>query len=147
MAETPRMVVGITGASGIVYGIRILEILRELKVESHLIVSKAGELTRAHETDYSAEQVRGLADYYYPNGDLAAPIASGSFRTMGGIIAPPVPAFYSNPTTIEDLVDHTVGRALDLFGLDANNFPRWGRELGTHAAGSPRLRDSPPVQL
>lgn len=195
MAEKPRMVVGITGASGIVYGIRMLEVLRQLNVESHLVVSKAGELTRAHETEYSAEQLRGLADYYYPNGDLAAPIASGSFRTMGmivapcsvrtladiahgitgsllpraadvvlkerrrlvllvretplhaghiksmaavtemgGIIAPPVPAFYSQPNSLEDLVDHTVGRALDLFDLDAGNFPRWGRELATEAA-------------
>lgn len=190
MAERQRMIVGITGASGIVYGVRTLEVLRQLNVESHLVVSKAGEMTRAHETDYSAEQLRSLADYYYPNGDLAAPIASGSFRTMGmivapcsvrtladiahgitgsllpraadvalkerrrlvllvretplhaghiksmaavtemgGIIAPPVPAFYSKPTSLEDLVDHTVGRALDLFDLDANNFPRWGREL------------------
>lgn len=190
MAERERMVVGITGASGIVYGVRVLETLRQLNVETHLIVSKAGELTRAHETEYTAEQLRGLADYYYPNGDLAAPIASGSFRTMGmivvpcsmrsladiahgttstllpraadvvlkerrrlvlmaretplhaghlksmlavtemgGIIAPPVPAFYANPTSLQDIVDHSVGRALDLFGLDAGNFPRWGREL------------------
>ncbi len=190
MTQTERMVVGITGASGIVYGIRTLETLRELGIETHLVVSKAGELTRSHETAYTAEQLRSLADFYYPNGDLAAPIASGSFRTMGmivvpcsvrtlsdighgvtgsllpraadvvlkerrrlvmlvretplhaghiksmlavtemgGIIAPPVPAFYTRPQSLEDIVDHTVGRALDLFGLDAGNFPRWGREL------------------
>lgn len=190
MNERRRMVVGITGASGIMYGIRLLETLRTLNIESHLVVSNAGELTRKHETDYTSEEMRSLADYYYANGDLASPIASGSFRTMGmivapcsvrtladiahgvtgsllpraadvvlkerrrlvlmvretplhaghiksmlavtemgGVIAPPVPALYTRPESIQDLIDHSVGRALDLFDLDAGNFPRWGREL------------------
>ncbi|WP_338147676.1 UbiX family flavin prenyltransferase [Neoroseomonas terrae] len=181
------MVVGITGATGIVYGVRVLKALRQLEIESHLIVSKAGEMTRAYETDMSAEQLRSLADVVYSPNDIAAPISSGSFRTMGmivapcsvrsmsdiahgvtsglisraadvclkerrrlvlllretplhaghlksmlavtemgGIIAPPVPAFYSRPQSLDDLVTHTVGRVLDLFDLDIKAFPRWG---------------------
>lgn len=189
MAATQRMIVGISGASGIVYGVRLLAVLRQLGIESHLVVTRAGELTRSHETDLSAVQLRELADHYHANTDLAAPIASGSYQTMGmivapcsirslseiatgvtsslltraadvalkerrrlvllvretplhaghlksmlavtqmgGIIAPPVPAFYTKPAGLDDIIDHTVGRALDLFGLDANNFPRWGHE-------------------
>ncbi len=184
-----RMVVGITGATGIVYGVRVLRALRELEIESHLVVSKAGEMTRAYETDMSAEELRGLADVVYSPGDIAAPISSGSFRTMGmivapcsvrtmsdiangvtsglisraadvclkerrrlvlllretplhaghlksmlavtemgGIIAPPVPAFYSRPQSLDDMVTHTIGRVLDLFDLDLQAFPRWGEE-------------------
>lgn len=194
-AKPQRMIVGISGASGTVYGIRLLEVLRQLGIESHLIVSRAGELTRSHETSLSAVQLRQLADHYHPSGDLTAPIASGSFPTMGmivapcsirtlsdiatgctdgllsraadvvlkerrrlvllvretplhaghlksmlavtemgGIIAPPVPAFYTRPTGLGDVVNHTVGRALDLFGLDADNFPRWGPELASTSA-------------
>jgi len=190
MGNAPRrMVVGITGATGIVYGVRLLKALRELKIESHLIVSKAGEMTRAYETDMSSEELRSLADVIYSPSDIAAPISSGSFRTMGmivapcsvrsmsdiahgvtsglisraadvclkerrrlvlmlretplhaghlksmlavtemgGIIAPPVPAFYSRPQSLDDMVTHTIGRVLDLFDLDLNAFPRWGEE-------------------
>ncbi len=191
-----RMIVGITGATEIVYGIRLLQILRAIQIETHLIVSKAGELTRAHETRLTAGQLRGLADYRYPIDDVAAPLASGSFRTMGmivapctvrtlseiatgvtsnlltrsadvtlkerrrlvlmvrefplhsghlksmlavsemgGVIAPPVPAFYTHPRTIGDLVDQTIGRALDLFDLNIETFPRWGDHIGLLRAG------------
>lgn len=186
-----RMVVGITGATGIVYGVRLLQALRELEIESHLVVSKPGERTRAHETDMTADDLRSLADVVYAPGDIGAPISSGSFRTMGmivapcsirsmseiahgvtaglisraadvclkerrrlvlmvretplhaghlrsmltitemgGIIAPPVPAFYSRPQYLDDMVTHTIGRVLDLFDLDLTSFPRWGEEGG-----------------
>ncbi len=180
------MIVGITGATGIVYGVRVLEALRAMNVETHLIVSKPGEMTRAYETDLSAKDLRGLADYVYAPGDIAAPIASGSFRVMGmivapcsvhtlsevaigsagtlmaraadvvlkerrrlvlmvretplhaahlknmlavtqmgGIIFPPVPAFYTRPESVDDIVRQSVGRALDLFDFDTGDFPRW----------------------
>jgi 4-hydroxy-3-polyprenylbenzoate decarboxylase len=189
------MVVGITGATGIVYGIRLLKALRQLEIESHLVVSKAGEMTRAYETDLTSEELRGLADVVYSPNDIAAPISSGSFRTMGmivapcsvrsmsdiahgvtsglisraadvclkerrrlvlmlretplhaghlksmlavtemgGIIAPPVPAFYSRPQSLEDMVTHTIGRVLDLFDLDLQAFPRWGEETPSEDA-------------
>jgi 4-hydroxy-3-polyprenylbenzoate decarboxylase len=183
------MVVGITGATGIVYGVRLLKALRELGIESHLIVSKAGEMTRVYETDLTSEELRGLADVVYSPSDIAAPISSGSFRTMGmivspcsvrtmsdiahgvtsglisraadvtlkerrrlvlmlretplhaghlksmlaiteigGIIAPPVPAFYARPQSLDDMVTHTIGRVLDLYDLDLSAFPRWGEQ-------------------
>ena len=189
MAESPpvrRMIVGITGASGTIYGVRALEALRALKIESHLVVSKAADQTRALETDLSAAKLRALADKVYAPGDIAAAISSGSFQTMGMIVAPcsvrtlseiasgvtsslvsraadvclkerrrlvllfretplhaghlksmlavtemggivalPVPAFYARPRTIDDIVTHSVSRALDLFGLDTKSFPRW----------------------
>ncbi len=182
-----RMVVGITGATGIVYGIRLLEVLRMLDVETHLVVSKAGDMTRAHETEMSAADLRRLASRHYGIGEIGAALASGSFRSMGmiiapctirtlsevatgvtdnlltraadvtlkerrrlvllvrefplhaghlrsmlavtemgGIVAPPVPAFYTRPKTIGELVDQTIGRVLDLFSLDTGTFPRWG---------------------
>jgi flavin prenyltransferase len=181
-----RMIVGITGASGTVYGIRVLEMLRSMKIESHLVISKAGDQTRSLETDLSAAALRALADKVYAPGDIGAAISSGSFQTMGMIIAPcsvrtlseiatgvttslvaraadvclkerrrvvlmfretplhaghiksmlavtemgavvamPVPAFYARPRTVDDIVIHSVSRALDLFGLDAKAFPRW----------------------
>jgi 4-hydroxy-3-polyprenylbenzoate decarboxylase len=192
------MVVGITGATGIVYGVRLLKALRQLGIESHLVVSKAGEMTRAYETDMSSEELRGLADVVYSPSDIAAPISSGSFRTMGmivapcsvrtmsdiahgvtsglisraadvvlkerrrlvlmlretplhaghlksmlaitemgGIIAPPVPAFYARPQSLDEMVTHTIGRVLDLYDLDLNAFPRWGEEDQASVAGAP----------
>src|SRR4051794_24762227 len=83
-----RIIVGITGATGTIYGIRLLERLRELGVETHLVVSKAGELTRAHETDLSSAELCGLAAVAYACNDIAAAISSGSFRTMGMVVAP-----------------------------------------------------------
>lgn len=201
MGNAPRrMVVGITGATGIVYGVRLLKALRELQVESHLVVSKAGEMTRAYESDLSSEELRGLADVVYSPNDIAAPISSGSFRTMGmivapcsvrsmsdiahgvtsglisraadvclkerrrlvlllretplhaghlksmlavtemgGIIAPPVPAFYLRPQTLDDMVAHTIGRVLDLFDLDLNAYPRWGEKSEASKNGSTSL--------
>jgi flavin prenyltransferase len=181
-----RLIVGISGATGIVYGIRLLEALREARIESHLVVTKAADLTRSYETNLSSQELRDLADVVYPIGDVGAAIASGSFRTMGmivapcsvktmselangittnlltragdvvlkerrrlvlllrespltgihirnmltltesgAIIAPPVPAFYACPRTLDDMVRHTIGRALDLFDIDTG-IPRWG---------------------
>jgi flavin prenyltransferase len=175
----PGLVIGISGATGVVYGVRALELLREAGVPTHLVVSRAGGMTRAHESELSAQRLRDLADVYHPIGDLGASIASGSFRTLGmlvapctvntlaeiangisgnrltraadvtlkerrplvlmvretpltaihlrnmqhvteagGIIAPPVPAFYTAPSSLDDVVTQSVARALDLFGLD-----------------------------
>ncbi|MCW2676466.1 MAG: aromatic acid decarboxylase [Modestobacter sp.] len=182
----PRLVVGISGASGAVYGLRVLELLRDSPVETHLVVSKAGRTTLAHETDVTAADLERLADVVHPNHDIGASIASGSFRTLGmvvapcsvksmseiaagttsslltraadvvlkerrrlvlmvretplhrnhlrtmaqlselgAIIAPPVPAFYTLPRSLQDVVDHTVGRVLDLFDLDVGAAHRW----------------------
>lgn len=191
MHNTSRLIIGISGASGVRYGVRMLETLRELPVESHLVLSKAAELTLAYETDLKVAEVTALADVTYPVGDLGAAISSGSFQTlgmvvapcsvrsmseiasgvtsnlltraadvvlkerrrlvlmlretplhtghlrsmlslseMGAVIAPPVPGFYANPETIDEMVDHTVGRVLDLFGLDSGKVQRWGEETG-----------------
>ncbi|MFS2010451.1 UbiX family flavin prenyltransferase [Azospirillum sp. CT11-132] len=183
----PRLVVGISGASGVIYGIRMLQTLRRIGVESHLVVSRSAEVTLAHETNMKVAELRALADVSYAAADIGAAVSSGSFRTlgmvvapcsvrtmseiasgvtstlltraadvalkerrrlvlmvretplhlghlrtmtalaeMGAVIAPPVPAFYAKPQSIDDLVDHSVGRVLDLFGLDAGNLRRWG---------------------
>lgn len=191
MASPSRLVVGITGASGAVYGIRLLQALRTLEVESHLVVSKSAEMTIAYETDWRVADVKALADVCHPVQDVGAAISSGSFRTlgmvvapcsvrsmseiatgvtsnlltraadvvlkerrrlvlmvretpfhaghlrtmlslaeMGAIVAPPLPAFYAKPESIEALVDHSVGRVLDLFGLDTGAVRRWGETSG-----------------
>ena len=183
----PRLVVGISGASGAIYGVRLLEILRRLPVESHLAITRAAEVAVAHETGRKIAEVKALADVCHRIDDLAAPPSSGSFRamgmvvapcsvrtvaeiaaglggnlltraadvalkerrplalmvretplhavhlenmarlaTLGATIAPPVPAFYARPETLEEMVDHTLGRVLDLFGLDAGGVRRWG---------------------
>jgi 4-hydroxy-3-polyprenylbenzoate decarboxylase len=190
MANPQRLIVGISGASGIIYGVRLLELLRGTNVETHLVVSRAGHLTRAQESSLTRKQLRELAKVHYPNSDLAAPIASGSFRTMGmvilpcsvrtlaeiatgvtsslltraadvvlkerrrlvlvfretplhaghiknmlavteagGIVMPPVPAFYALPQSIEEMVTHTVCRVLDLFEIDLGKLPRWGENI------------------
>jgi len=184
--QRPRLIVGISGATGIVYGIRLLQIARTLELETHLVVTKAGERTLAYETDLSIQEIRSMADYIYSDADIGAAIASGSFPTIGMVVAPcsvhslaeisrcttdglltraadvclkerrrlvllfreaplhaghirsmaaatengaivfpPVPAFYTRPNTVADIVDHTVGRVLDLFGLDAGLVHRW----------------------
>ena len=181
-----RLIVGITGASGSIYGIRLLERLRALDVETHLILSRWGARTLVHETSYSVEQVQQLATHAYASTDQGAPVSSGSFVTlgmiilpcsmktlaqiatgvgdslvpraadvvlkerrrlvlgvreaplheihlenmlhlsrMGVIISPPVPAFYNHPKSVDDIVDHTVTRMLDLFGLHTDVTPRW----------------------
>lgn len=182
-----RLIIGITGASGIIYGIRLLEVLKKLPIETHLVVTKAGQLTRSYESDLSLTQLKALADVYHANTNIAASIASGSFKTMGmiiapcsmnslaeiahgvssqlltraadvvlkerrrlvlipreaplhlghlknmsavtemgGIIYPPVPAFYQKPESLADMVDETVGRILDLFDLDHDLSKPWG---------------------
>lgn len=181
-----RLVVGLSGASGVVYGVRLLEILREISVEAHLVVSKAAELTLSYETELKSSDLTALAHIRYPVGDVGASISSGSFKTlgmivapcsvrtmseiasgvttslltraadvtlkerrplvlmvretplhlghlrtmaqlaeMGAIIYPPAPGFYAAPETVADIVDQSVGRALDLFGLDAPITKRW----------------------
>jgi 4-hydroxy-3-polyprenylbenzoate decarboxylase len=184
-----RIIVGISGSSGIVYGIRLLEILRDVSnVETHLVMSGAAKRTMALETDYSMEAVEALADYLYRPKDIAAAISSGSYKTtgmvvapcsmktlsgiansyadnlllrsadvalkdrrrlvlvvretplhlghlrlmtqvteMGAVVLPPVPAFYHRPRTIQDIVDHTVNRVLDLLDIELENdlVERW----------------------
>jgi len=192
-----RVIVGISGATGIIYGVRLLEELHATGVETHLVISRAGEMTRSYETPYSAQELRAKADVTHPVGDVGAAIASGSFRTRGMIIAPcsmrtlaeiatgvtttlltraadvclkerrrtvllvretplttvhlrnmlaateagaivfpPVPAFYDRPATIDDIVNHTIGRVLDLFDVDSGLVHRWGEP--THHELAPR---------
>lgn len=187
MSAPARLIVGISGASGVIYGITMLRVLRTLGVESHLVMSRSAEVTLACETDMKVADVQALADHCYPAGDIAAPPSSGSFRTLGmvvapcsiksmseiatgatstlltraadvtlkerrrlvlmlretplhsghlrtmlalsdlgAVIAPPVPAFYAQPATLDDVVNHSVGRVLDLFGLDVGTIKRWG---------------------
>lgn len=194
-----RLIIGITGATGIVFGVRALEVLRLMGIETHLVVSRAGEMTRAYETSLSRDDLHALADHVHPVNDVGASIASGSFRTMGMLIAPcsvrtlaevasgvtttlltraadvalkerrrlvmmvreaplhaghiknmlaateigaiihpPVPAFYNNPQTVDDLVNHSVGRALDCFGLDMPDMPRWGEATQLSSIGAER---------
>ena len=195
-----RMIIGISGATGIVYAVRLLEVLKVLGIETHLIITKSAEMTIAYESELTVKQVRALAAVSYSITDVGAPISSGSYRTMGmivapcsmrtvgevatgassnlltraadvclkerrrlvlmaretpfhaghlkamlavtehgGIIAPPVPAFYAKPVTLADMVDHTVGRILDLFDLDAGLTSRWDGENRTRrdASSSP----------
>lgn len=197
MAEPRRLVVGISGASGVAYGVRVLERLSELGVESHLVMSKAGELTLGYETTLKPAAVRALASRAYAVADVGAAISSGSFKTlgmviapcsvrtmseiatgvtttlltraadvvlkerrplvlmvrespfhvghlrtmlqlaeMGAIIAPPLPAFYTAPQSVADLIDQSVGRVLDLFGLDVPGTRRWGEDVGRVPPGS-----------
>jgi 4-hydroxy-3-polyprenylbenzoate decarboxylase len=186
-----RLIVGISGATGAIYGVRALERLREAGVETHLIISRWGLRTLLHETSWSRERVEGLADRVYSPGDMGASISSGSFQTdgmivapcsaktlgaiahgigdnllhraadvvlkerrrlvlvvretplsdihlenmlklsrMGAVILPPVPAFYNNPRTVDDIVEHTVARALDQCGVRTEGAARWQGEMG-----------------
>ena len=182
-----RLIIGMSGASGVIYGIRLLEVLSRVEqVETHLVLSDSAKLNIAIETDRSAKEIQALADEVYSNRDIAARLASGSFKTdgmivapcavktlsaiansyadsllvraadvvlkerrrlvlvpretplhtghcelllkasqMGAILAPPMPAHYINPQTVDDLVDHHVGRILDLFDLDPGLVQRW----------------------
>ena len=190
--DKPRLIVGISGASGVVYGLRALDACRELGVESHLVLSKSAALTLSQETGFSVAQVNEKADVVHRVGDVGAAIASGSYRTlgmiiapcsvrtmseiatgvtaslltraadvtlkerrplvlmvretplhlghlrtltklaeMGAVIAPPLPAFYAKPRSIAEMVDQSVGRALDLFGLSWRPVKRWGEDLAT----------------
>lgn len=181
-----RIIVGITGASGVIYGIRLLEVLKEFDVETHLVLTEEAKKNILLETTHTVEDVQGLAHKVHNIKNLAAPISSGSFKTegmvvapctiktlsgvahsyaenlliraadvtlkerrrlilvvretplhkghlelmnqvadLGGIILPPVPAFYHSPRRIEDLIDHTVGRILDTMEIDHSLYDRW----------------------
>ncbi len=185
-ASRPRLVVGISGASGSIYGIRLLQLLRRMDVESHLVLSRSAQVTLGHETDVGVEALKAMADVSYAQEDIGAAIASGSFRTLGmvvapcsiktlsevasgvtsslltraadvalkerrrlvlmvretplhlghlrlmaqvteagGIILPPVPGFYHRPQTIQDVIDQTVTKILDLFGIHVELIERW----------------------
>ena len=186
MTKTKRLIIGISGASGTIYGVRLLEILRKAEVETHLVMSKSAEMTMVYETDYKPKDVRALAAVNYPVTDIGAAISSGSFPTLGmivapcsirtmseiatgvtssllsraadvvlkekrrlvlavretplhgghlrtlttladigAVIAPIVPAFYNRPQSIDDIINHTCGRLLDLFGIDTGTVKRW----------------------
>lgn len=185
-AETNRLIIGISGASGAIYGIRLLELLHDSAIETHLVMSRAAEITIALETGRKLADVRALANHYHRVENIAASISSGSFLTMGmivapcsvrslseiangtttslltraadvvlkerrklvlmlretplhlghlrnmtavtemgGIISPPVPAFYAKPQSLTEMVDHSLGRVLDLFGVEINTVRRW----------------------
>ncbi len=182
-----RIIVGITGASGALYGVRSLELLKEKGLETHLVISESGRQVIELETDYKVKDVEAMADHSYDDRDLAASLASGSYLTAGMVIAPctmktlsgvansyannlieraadvtlkekrklvlvvretplhkghlrlmsqaadmgahilpPIPAFYHKPKTIDDLIDQTVGKILDFFGIEHDLFERWG---------------------
>ena len=186
-----RLILGITGATGAIYGVRLLERLRESGVETHLVLSRWGARTLLHETPYTREQVEALADVSYPPGDMGAAISSGSFKTdgmiiapcsaktlgaiahgygdslihraadvvlkerrklvlavreaplsaihlenmltlsrMGAVVIPPMPAFYNHPRTVDDIIDYTVARILDQFGVEVAGAARWVGEMG-----------------
>jgi 4-hydroxy-3-polyprenylbenzoate decarboxylase len=186
-SKTPRrLVIGISGASGTIYGVRLLELLKGTDIETHLVMSKSAEMTLVYETDYKPKDVRALASVNHPMADIGASISSGSFPTMGmivlpcsiktmseiatgvtssllsraadvvlkekrrlvlavretplhgghlrtlttladigAIIAPIVPAFYNKPKTVDDIINHTVGRLLDFFGVETKVVKRW----------------------
>jgi len=184
-----RLIVGISGASGTIYGVRLLELLRKAEVETHLVMSRSAEMTLDYETDIKPKDVRALASVHYAVNDIGAAISSGSFATMGmiiapcsirtmseiasgvtatllsraadvvlkekrrlvlairetplhvghlrsmtvlaeigAVIAPIVPAFYNRPRSVDDIVNHTCGRLLDLFGIDTGIVKRWKGE-------------------
>lgn len=196
-SEKPRLIVAISGASGIAYGLRALDACRELGVESHLVMSRSSALTLDQETELTVADVQARADVAHKPGDVGASIASGSFQTlgmivapcsvrtmseiatgvtaslltraadvtlkerrplvlmvretplhlghlrtmvklteMGAIIAPPLPAFYAKPQSLEEMVDQSVGRALDLFGLAWKPVRRWGLDVGPVKGGA-----------
>ena len=186
-----RLIIGVSGASGTIYAVRALELLKKLDIETHLVMSRSAQVTLAYETRLKVKDVEALADVVYRNEDIGAAISSGSFKTlgmlvapcsirslseiasgvtgsllsraadvalkerrrvvlmvretpnhlghlrsmvsvteMGAIVMPPVPAFYTKPKTIDDIVNHSVGRALDLFGIDTGTVKRWGEDVG-----------------
>ena len=181
-----RLIVGISGASGVIYGVRLVQMLKALGVETHVVMSRSAKLTLAHETDLRVDEVRAACEHLYSNHDIGARMASGSFvcdgmivapcairslseiatgcttslltraadvtlkerrrlvlmvretplhlghiRSMaavteaGAIVYPPVPAFYARPASLEAMVDHTLGRVLDLFGIESGSVTRW----------------------
>lgn len=192
---TAPIIIGISGASGAIYGVRLLQVLKTLPIETHLVVSKSAQVTLACETDISLNDVHAMADVVHSVSDLSASISSGSFKTagmviapcsmrtlgeiasgvtttlltraadvvlkerrrlvlmvretplhsvhlrnmatlsdMGAVIAPPVPAFYNRPQTLENMIDHSVGRVLDLFEIEHGLVTRW---QGAHSKPAP----------
>lgn len=186
-----KLIIGISGASGFIYGVRLLEILKKCDIETHLVISKSALLTKKYETNLDIEKLKAIADVNYNVNDVSAAIASGSFKTdgmiiapcsmktlaeiasgvtsglisraadvilkerrklvlmvretpftaihlknmltiteCGGIIAPPVPAFYTLPQSIDDLINHSIGRVLDLFDIETNLIKRWPSNSG-----------------
>ncbi len=199
MTAPRRLIVGISGASGVIYGVRLLEVLRATDIETHLVVSKSAEMTLAYETERKLADLHALASHVHAAQDLGAAISSGSFKTIGMIVAPcsirslseiawgtttslltraadvvlkerrrlvlmvretplhlghlramiaaaengaiilpPVPGFYSLPASVAEIVDQSVGRALDLFDIEVGLVRRWGGEK------SPRRGPKPP---
>lgn len=190
------LIIGITGASGVIYGTRLLQVLSRLKgVETHLIISEAGEMNIEYETDWRVDDVKAMASYCYDINDIGARLASGSFKRdgmivapctvktmsalansytdnlliragdvtlkerqklvlliretplhighirsmerlseMGAIIMPPIPAFYHRPQTLQDIIDQTIGKVLDIFGVEHNLFQRWSGLSGEESA-------------
>ena len=189
-----KIIVALTGATGAIYGVRILQRLRDAGAETHLVISRWGVRTLLHETNFSKEQVESLGSVTYASGDMGAAISSGSFRTdgmviapcsaktlaavahgfgenlvhraadvilkerrklvlvvreaplsdihlenmlklsrMGAVMLPPMPAFYNHPQTVDDVVEHTVSRVLDQFGLDPGGSARWTGVMGVGA--------------
>ena len=187
--DKPRLIVGISGASGAVYGVRLLELLRQCGVETHLIMSRAARITLAYETNLKVSDVEKLASVVHSHDDVGAACSSGSFKNLGMIVAPcsiksmseiatgvtsnllsrsadvalkerrrvvlllretplhighirtmaavteagaivypPVPAFYTMPNSLSDMIDHTLGRVLDLFEIDVGTVRRWSGE-------------------
>ncbi len=198
-----RIVIGISGASGVIYGVRCLQLLKESDYETHLIISEAGKLNIEIETNHTAAEVTALADYVYDHKNMAASVSSGSFLTegmvvvpctikslsgiansyndnllvrsadvalkekrklvlvvretplhkghlrllsmaadMGAHILPPVPSFYHQPKSIEDIIDQTIGKIFDFFGIQHSLFRRWsGEDHGDNASQVlPKLR-------
>jgi 4-hydroxy-3-polyprenylbenzoate decarboxylase len=196
-----RIVVGISGASGVTYGVRLLSLLRDTDYESHLIISDSGRLNIKIETRHTPEEVEAMADCVYDHKDMAAALASGSFLTagmvvvpctikslsgiansynenllvraadvtlkekrklvlvvretplhkehlrlmtiaadMGTHILPPVPSFYHMPKTIEDIIDQTIGKVFDFFGIEHDLFKRWGEQRNSDAAKDSKLK-------
>jgi 4-hydroxy-3-polyprenylbenzoate decarboxylase len=192
---TRRIIVGISGASGVIYGVKLLEILKTTDVETHLVMTKSAEITLAYEMDIKVSKVKALATKVYGPDDIAAAISSGSFKTEGMVVAPcsirslseiaygqttslltraadvalkerrrvilllretplhlghiksmaaateagaivmpPVPAFYARPKNLDEMVEHTVGRTLDLFGIETGSVRRWGEDVGKGAS-------------
>lgn len=203
--QRKRIIVGISGASGVIYGIRLLEILRDLDIETHLVMSRAAQITLAMETDLKVADVEALAACVHSNKDIGASCSSGSFRTLGMIVAPcsiktlseiatgvtsgllsraadvtlkerrrlvlmlretplhighirsmaqateagaiicpPVPAFYARPQTLDEMVNHTVARVLDLFDIDTGLAHRWS---GRRAAVPATRREDVEVKM
>lgn len=186
MTENKRIIIGISGASGAIYGVKLLQMCNSLGLETHLVISKSAEMTLAYETDFKIRDLKSQAFACYNQADMGAAISSGSYRTMGmiiapcsmrslgeiangttttlltraadvvlkdrrrlvlmvretplhrghlknmlsvtdmgAIVAPPVPAFYNKPNSLEDMILHSVGRVLDLFDLETPGLQRW----------------------